>query len=430
MHCLRSLSNQTTSSSFLSNESIRNQLQWIKTNHNTSSSSSLMHHREAWSTSKGEVVNNDKRAACESGDTAQNFELVLKGRFRVQEGVVTKGAYGSLFTAIDLKSNTQVAAKKLSYVNKTRSSVILALREVRILKLLGCVSNHPNIVTLVDAHVEMSSSADSVNLWLFMEHFPIDLQQLIDSKQKLTSRHYSCIIFQLLCGVAHLHSFNIIHRDLKPSNLLLDESCNLRICDFGLARVMLNNNNTTNRNDNVDLGQESPYDAPDQEGRAIDLTEYVVTRWYRAPEVLKGKQYGPAVDVWSAGCIFAELISRRPLFPGRDPAHQLKLIIETPLFTSLHVHSNSTEDTTNLISKMLTVNPKSRITAEQATQDYYFISQQLKSPEISTISTTSSTSRLDSEGLLRMEERESRFNISQLIQVLISGEAGEEDRKH
>ena len=109
------------------------------------------------------------------------------------------------------------------------------------------------------------------------------------------------LFVQLLRGLKYVHTANVLHRDLKPSNLLLNASCDLKICDFGLART----------------GSEKGF-----------MTEYVVTRWYRAPELLLSQEeYTSAIDVWSVGCIFAELLARKPLFAGKDYIHQLKLII-------------------------------------------------------------------------------------------------------
>lgn len=108
---------------------------------------------------------------------------------------------------------------------------------------------------------------------------------------------------QILRGLKYVHSANVLHRDLKPSNLLLNASCDLKICDFGLARTA---------------------------AEKSTMTEYVVTRWYRAPELLLScEQYTAAIDVWSVGCIMAELLGRRPLLPGKDYVDQLKLIIKT-----------------------------------------------------------------------------------------------------
>ncbi|KNC76341.1 CMGC/MAPK protein kinase [Sphaeroforma arctica JP610] len=133
-----------------------------------------------------------------------------------------------------------------------------------------------------------------------------DLHQIIASSQPLTDEHVQYFLYQILRGLKYIHSAGVLHRDLKPSNLLLNGNCDLKICDFGLARV---------------------YD-PTAKHEAF-ITQYVATRWYRAPEIiLSWKQYTKAIDVWSAGCIFAELLQRQPLFPGKDYIHQVELIIK------------------------------------------------------------------------------------------------------
>lgn len=110
-------------------------------------------------------------------------------------------------------------------------------------------------------------------------------------------------LYQILRGLKYIHSANIIHRDLKPSNLLVNANCDLKICDFGLARPTSDDNEF--------------------------MTEYVVTRWYRAPElVLNSSDYTAAIDVWSVGCIFMELLNKKPLFPGKDNLQQMHLLTE------------------------------------------------------------------------------------------------------
>lgn len=109
-------------------------------------------------------------------------------------------------------------------------------------------------------------------------------------------------LYQILRGLKYIHSANVLHRDIKPSNLFLNANCDLKVGDFGLAR-------TTSETD--------------------FMTEYVVTRWYRAPELLLNcSEYTAAIDIWSVGCILGEMMTRQPLFPGRDYVHQLKLITE------------------------------------------------------------------------------------------------------
>ncbi|KAI5666165.1 hypothetical protein M9H77_16018 [Catharanthus roseus] len=131
-----------------------------------------------------------------------------------------------------------------------------------------------------------------------------NLHKIICSSELLTEEHFRCFLYQLLRGLKYMHSDNVLHCDLKPSNLLLNANCDLKICDFGLARTT----------------SETDY-----------MTEYVVTRWYRARELLLNcSEYTAAIDIWSVGCILIEIIKREPLFPAKDYAQQLGLIVEAP----------------------------------------------------------------------------------------------------
>lgn len=133
-----------------------------------------------------------------------------------------------------------------------------------------------------------------------------DLHQIIHSAQTLTPEHTRYFLYQLLRGLKYVHSANVIHRDLKPSNLLVNENCELKIGDFGMARGLSSH-------------PEESY---------FFMTEYVATRWYRAPELLLSlSHYSLAIDLWSVGCIFAEMLGRKQLFPGKNYIHQLQLIL-------------------------------------------------------------------------------------------------------
>ena len=130
-----------------------------------------------------------------------------------------------------------------------------------------------------------------------------DLFKIINSRQTLTNDHYKFIFYQILRAILFMHSADILHRDIKPSNVLINEDCTIKICDFGLSRNFSE--------------------------KSCDLTEYVVTRFYRAPEVmLCSHQYTKAIDIWSAGCTFGELLSKKYLFPGENYLNQIKVIIE------------------------------------------------------------------------------------------------------
>ena len=127
--------------------------------------------------------------------------------------------------------------------------------------------------------------------------------------QDLSDDHAQYFIYQTLRALKALHSADVIHRDLKPSNLLLNANCDLKVCDFGLARSVKTAEPS---------GTETGF-----------MTEYVATRWYRAPEImLTFKQYTKAIDLWSVGCILAEMLSGKPLFPGRDYHHRLTLNLD------------------------------------------------------------------------------------------------------
>jgi mitogen-activated protein kinase 7 len=137
-----------------------------------------------------------------------------------------------------------------------------------------------------------------------------DLHQIVRSGQPLSNLHIQFFIYQLLRGMKYIHSANVIHRDLKPGNLLVNADCELKICDFGLARGF----------------RPVPGEAGMHEG--LKLTEYVATRWYRAPEImLSNKRYTTAMDVWSIGCILGELLGGKPMFKGKDYVDQLNLIL-------------------------------------------------------------------------------------------------------
>ena len=126
--------------------------------------------------------------------------------------------------------------------------------------------------------------------------FESDLDRIIASQQRLSDQHAQYFVYQILRGLKFIHSAQVLHRDLKPSNLLVNSNCDLAICDFGLARGV----------------------SPEVAGQ---LTEYVVTRWYRAPELLcESADYDEKVDVWSVGCVLGEILGRRPIFKGNSSA--------------------------------------------------------------------------------------------------------------
>ncbi|KAI0343226.1 Pkinase-domain-containing protein [Trametopsis cervina] len=224
------------------------------------------------------------------------FHVEKRWKLRREMG---SGAYGYVISAVDEISGEPVAIKMITRVTQ---KVQLAKRALRELTLLRHFS-HENITGLID--VDISPNHDEI--YIFMEPMEADLHQIIKSGQKLTIEHVQYFVYQILRGMKYIHSASVVHRDLKPGNLLVNADCELKICDFGLSRG---------------------FDAVPDEGASM-MTEYVATRWYRAPEIMLAyRSYGTAVDVWAIGCIVAELMVGRPLFKGKDYVDQMNKILE------------------------------------------------------------------------------------------------------
>lgn len=210
---------------------------------------------------------------------------------------IGKGAYGVVCSAKDASTNSKVAIKKITDAFANTTDARRTLREIKLLRHL----QHENIVRLADVMRPLQPTSYK-DVYLVYELMDTDLHQIIRSPQALSDDHCQYFVYQLLRGLKYVHSANVLHRDLKPSNLLLNASCDLKICDFGLARTA---------------------------AMSGVMTDYVVTRWYRAPELLLScEDYTAAIDVWSVGCIMCEILGRKPVLPGKDYVHQLKLIIE------------------------------------------------------------------------------------------------------
>jgi tRNA A-37 threonylcarbamoyl transferase component Bud32 len=220
--------------------------------------------------------------------------------------VIGSGAYGVVISASDAKTVTNVAIKMVPKAFSDEIDAKRILREIKLLKHF----RHENIVRLIDMMPPNVEYLEDFNdVYLVADLMETDLHRIIYSKQKLSTDHVQYFIYQVLRGLKYIHSCKVLHRDLKPSNLLVNSNCDLKICDFGLAR-------------GIDLASEQAATA--KTGTML-LTEYVVTRWYRAPEIMLAcHEYSYPIDVWSVGCIFAELILRKPLFPGDDYIDQVR----------------------------------------------------------------------------------------------------------
>ncbi|CAH8539638.1 unnamed protein product [Heterobilharzia americana] len=230
------------------------------------------------------------------------FFLPPRGQGEGSHGSVEKGlgygAFGVVWSVIDPRDGQKVALKRIPRVFH---NPITAKRVHRELKMLSCLK-HENIVNLIDV-VKSESYLNFEEIYFLFELMQTDLHKIIVSPQPLSLDHVKIFVYQILRGLKYLHSARIIHRDIKPGNMLVNSNCLLKICDFGLARI------------------DDPF------GEA-HLTQEVVTQYYRSPELLmEATRYSYAVDIWSVGCTFAELLGRRILFPARSPLEQLELII-------------------------------------------------------------------------------------------------------
>lgn len=286
------------------------------------------------------------------------------------KSLLGEGAYGIVCSAIHKPTGEIVAIKKIEPFDKP----LFALRTLREIKMLKHFQ-HENIISIFD--IQRPDSFENFNeVYIIQEMMQTDLHRVI-ATQQLTDDHIQYFIYQTLRAVKVLHGSNVIHRDLKPSNLLINSNCDLKICDFGLARI-------------ADSKEMNPN---------CGLTEYVATRWYRAPEVmLTAAKYSKAMDIWSCGCILAELFLKRPLFPGKDYRHQLMLIfgiLGSPRGKDLlSVQSRRAREYINtlprcekiplkrafphvnplgldLLQKMLLFDPSERITAKEALEHPY-----------------------------------------------------------
>jgi len=214
-----------------------------------------------------------------------------------------KGAYGIVWKAVERKTKQIIALKKVFDAFHNDTDAQRTFREVMILQELEHEQN-PNCVKLLN----VIKAENNKDLYLIFDYMESDLHAVIRANI-LLDVHKVYIIYQILKSLLYLHSAEIIHRDLKPSNILIDSECFVKLADFGLARSVLS------------------YD--DDTAPVPVMTEYVATRWYRAPEIVLGSsQYSKAVDMWSVGCILGELIIGKSIFPGKSTVNQIELIID------------------------------------------------------------------------------------------------------
>uniref|UniRef100_A0A674P653 mitogen-activated protein kinase n=1 Tax=Takifugu rubripes TaxID=31033 RepID=A0A674P653_TAKRU len=277
------------------------------------------------------------------------------------------GAYGSVCSTINEKTKEKVAIKKLHRPFQSEIFAKRAYRELRLLKHM----KHENVIGLLDVFTPALGLDEMQDFYLVMPYMFTDLSKV---RGPLSEDKVQFLIYQTLCGLRYIHKAGIIHRDLKPGNLAVNQDCELKILDFGLAR-----------------------------SADAEMTGYVVTRWYRAPEViLNWMHYTQTVDIWSVGCIMAEMIHGKTLFKGKDYMDQLTQIMKVtgvpgPEFIqkldSIEVHLIilyvlvkrrflsflRPRTGIDLLEKMLVLDGDERLTAELALEHSYFDS--LRDPD-------------------------------------------------
>lgn len=349
------------------------------------------------------------------------YELVRK---------VGKGTYGSVFEAKDTQTSEKLAIKNVKSIFEDEIEGKHMLREICIMRTL----DHPNIVKIKDIIIPPDSENYN-NVYIAMEYAEADLKKLCKSPTYLDPSQVRFLMYQAICGCRYMHSANIMHRDIKPANILINSNCSLKICDFGLSRSYRRlNQNFEAGVENSKREQRDKKDDDDQgklfkKGVSRILTGHVVTRWYRAPEViLMEKEYGKEMDIWSLGCVFAEMlgmirenlpqyIERTPLFPGKScfplspdlstnemkagypcsEYDQLSMIFQvvgtnqdlsfitdpkakryveafprTPPKDLREIYPAITANELDLLTKMVSFNPRKRITLDQALNHPYF----------------------------------------------------------
>ncbi|KAI8868681.1 mitogen-activated protein kinase [Ramicandelaber brevisporus] len=315
-----------------------------------------------------------QQAPIGQGDGATTLAQRLQS-FKVGEaydiiGIIGEGAYGTVVSATHKATGQKVAIKRITPFDHSMFC-LRTLREIKLLKFF----QHENIISVLDI-IRPPSFEAFKDVYLVIELMETDMHRVIRT-QPLSDDHCQYFVYQMLRALKYMHSADVLHRDLKPSNLLLNANCDLKICDFGLARSACVNDDNT---------------------RGF-MTEYVATRWYRAPEImLTFKEYTKAIDIWSVGCILAEMISGRPLFPGRDYHDQLTLILDvlgTPTMEDFYgIKSRRAREyirnlplkkrvpfsrllpqanplAIDMLEKLLTFNPVRRITVEEALKHPY-----------------------------------------------------------
>jgi len=273
--------------------------------------------------------------------------------------IIGSGSYGSVCEAKLKPEATLVAIKRMKHLFDDLIDCKRILREISILSKL----KHKNVVGLSDVFIGEGDHMKTFDeLYMVMEICDSDLKKLVRTDVNLSLQHVDTLLYNLLVGLKYLHSAGIYHRDLKPANCLVNQDCSVKICDFGLSRAVGVAQNLGELPNTPREGQEGGAVVPATQRLKRHLTGHVVTRWYRAPElILLQENYTEKIDIWSVGCIYAELLGmldgagvkvsdRGPLFPGSScfplsPDHKHK--------TDYKYHTRGKHDQLNMIFNLL-----------------------------------------------------------------------------
>jgi len=352
----------------------------------------------------------DKNHTTESKDQVEKTEKITnkkhsftisKIKFTIEEKYefikqIGLGSFSAVCSCYDRKDNRNVAIKKVTNAFDDLEDARHILREIKLLSFF----DHDNIVTLLDV-AKPENKLNYNDVYVITDLMETDLHRVIYSRQELTDEHIQYFIYQILRGTLYFHSANVIHRDLKPANILANKNCDLKICDFGLdhGKIKDDDKSVLNLIENPSLPIEYSNNIIYDDSKR-ELNDRNISRWYRAPEaILSPDDYKKPVDIWSIGCILAELLGRQPLFPadnnldelqkiisvlGSPSDNDLEFITDTKIKNFVNrlakrtkqsfnlMFSNANPVALDLLGKMLTFSPKKRYTVEQCISHPYF----------------------------------------------------------
>ena len=246
--------------------------------------------------------------SCEAA-AISDFKLIRK---------VGSGSFSTVYEAIHLESGQRVAIKREESIFFDLLDCKRVLREIRLLRIL----KHPNVVKLIDVRAPKEFVPDTI--FLVLEFANIDLKKVLKNTKKfLQMWQVKTMMYDVLKGLKFIHSASVLHRDIKPGNILIVDNSQIVICDFGLSRSIVKCKDSSSplreakfaeilkKKSSGFIEEDKEGEIKAKSGKNHELSQYVVTRWYRAPEIILSKSdYGVGIDIWAAGCVFAELLAK------------------------------------------------------------------------------------------------------------------------